>query len=133
METNTVRSGSYVQHLEKRVVTLVEQVETMGMTLNEYQIQAAATAVYQEKFYPVASLMVESAELADLFVKPWLRGDCIKIDRDKVTSEAGDVLWNLAQVLSDCGITLEQVAAKNLAKLQDRQDRGVLMGSGGDR
>ncbi len=103
------------------------------MTLNEYQIQAAATAVYQEKFYPVASLMVESAELADLFVKPWLRGDDKPIDRDKVISEAGDVLWNLAAILNDCGLSLEIVARKNLMKLEDRAARGVIMGDGGER
>ena len=103
------------------------------MTLSEYQIQAAATAIYQEKFYPVASLMVESAELADLFIKPWLRGDNKKIDRDKVMSEAGDVLWNLAAVLNDCGLSLELVARENLRKLQDRADRGVIMGDGGER
>ena len=103
------------------------------MTLNEYQIQAASTAIYQEKFYPVASLMVESAELADLFVKPWLRGDDKKIDRDKIISEAGDVLWNLAAVLSECGVSLEIVARQNIMKLQDRADRGVIMGDGGER
>ena len=103
------------------------------MTLNEYQIQASATAIYQEKFYPLASLMVESAELADLFVKPWLRGDDKPIDRDKVISEAGDVLWNLVAALNDCGIPLEIVARKNLQKLQDRAERGVIMGDGGDR
>lgn len=103
------------------------------MTLNEYQIQAATTAIYQEKFYPLASLMVESAELSDLFVKPWLRGDDKPIDRDKVMSEAGDVLWNLAAVLTDCGLSLEIVARNNLRKLEDRAARGVLKGDGGDR
>jgi len=103
------------------------------MTLNEYQIQAAATAIYQEKFYPVASLMVESAELADLFVKPWLRGDDKPVDRDKIISEAGDVLWNLAAILNDCGLSLEIVARKNLMKLEDRAARGVIMGDGGER
>ena len=103
------------------------------MTLNEYQIQAATTAIYQEKFYPLASLMVESAELSDLFVKPWLRGDDKPIDRDKVMSEAGDVLWNLAAVLTDCGLSLEIVARNNLRKLEDRAARGVLKGDGGER
>ena len=103
------------------------------MTLNEYQIQAATTAIYQEKFYPLASLMVESAELSDLFVKPWLRGDDKPIDRDKVISEAGDVLWNLAAVLTDCGLSLEIVARNNLRKLEDRAARGVLKGDGGER
>ena len=103
------------------------------MTLNEYQIQASKTAVYQEKFYPVASLMVESAELADLFVKPWLRGDDKPIDRDKVMSEAGDVLWNLTAILDECGLTLDNVARYNLRKLESRAERGVLMGDGGER
>lgn len=131
--TNTVRSGSYVQHLEKRVAALVEQVETLGMTLNEYQIQAAATAVYQEKMYPIASLMVESAELADIFIKPYLRGDEGSPDRDRIISEAGDVLWNLVALLNDCNIPLEIVARKNLAKLQDRMERDVIKGSGDNR
>lgn len=103
------------------------------MTLNEYQIKASQTAIYQEKFYPLASLMVESAELADLFVKPWLRGDDKPIDRDKVMSEAGDVLWNLAAVLNDCGLSLEIVARNNLRKLEDRAARGVIKGDGGER
>ena len=103
------------------------------MTFNEYQIKASATAMYQEKMYPVASLMVESAELADLFVKPWLRGDDKPIDRDKVISEAGDVLWNLAAILNDCGLSLEIAARKNLMKLEDRMERGVIMGSGDNR
>lgn len=103
------------------------------MTLNEYQIQAATTAIYQEKAYPVASLMVEAAELADLFVKPYLRGDNVKPNRDKVLSEAGDVLWNLAAILTDCGMSLELAARMNIDKLQDRQSRGVIMGSGDER
>lgn len=103
------------------------------MTLNEYQIKASTFAIYQEKFYPLASLMVESAELSDLFVKPWLRGDDKPIDRDKVISEAGDVLWNLAAVLSECGLSLDIVARTNLMKLEDRKERGVIMGDGGDR
>lgn len=103
------------------------------MTFNEYQIKAATTAIYQEKMYPVASLMIEAAELADLFVKPYLRGDDVKIDRDKIISEAGDVLWNLAAILNDCGLSLDIVARTNLMKLESRKERGVLTGSGGDR
>lgn len=103
------------------------------MNFNEYQIQAAATAVYQEKAYPVASLMVEAAELADIFVKPYLRGDSVKPDRHRIISEAGDVLWNLAAILSDCNIKLDEVAQYNIAKLQDRASRGVIMGSGDKR
>ena len=103
------------------------------MTLNEYQSEAEEFALYQSKMYPVTSLMIEAAELADLFVKPYLRGDRIDIDIEEVISEAGDVLWNLANILSDMDITLSEVAHANIAKLHSRQARGVIMGCGGDR
>lgn len=100
---------------------------------NTYQLEAAATALYQERFYPIASLQVEAGELADLFIKPMLRGDEKPIDREQVVSEAGDVLWNLAMLLKDQGIELEEVAQYNLKKLRDRSNRGVIKGDGGSR
>ena len=104
------------------------------MKLDDYQTQAVETAIFKNEFYPVASLMVEAAELADLFVKPMLRGDSTSTDfRSKVVSEAGDVLWNLAVLLRQYGINLSEVAELNLKKLESRKLRGVLLGSGGDR
>ena len=103
------------------------------MYFNQYQLAAKETAMYDDPLYPIASLMVESAELSDLFIKPWLRGDYTEIDRSEVISEAGDVLWNLACLLADQDITLSEVAQYNLQKLKDRADRGVIQGSGGNR
>ena len=103
------------------------------MYFNTYQLAAAETAVYDEPMYPVASLMVESGELGDLFIKPWLRGDKTDIDRKEVISEVGDVLWNLSMLLYDQGITLDEVAQYNLDKLKDRTERGVIQGRGGNR
>jgi len=106
-------------------------METKGF--NQYQISAVRFAEYDEPLYPVCSIMVEAGELADLFVKPWLRGDKVDIDRKEVISEAGDVLWNLANLLAQEGITLQEVADYNLSKLEDRKARGVIQGSGGNR
>lgn len=103
------------------------------MNFDEYQAKAAETALYKDNFYPIASLMVESAELSDLFIKPMLRGDKRTIERQDVISEAGDVLWNLAMILKDRGIDFSEVALYNLSKLQSRADRGVIQGSGGNR
>ena len=103
------------------------------MDFDAYQKAAAETAQYKDMFYPIASLMVESAELSDLFIKPRLRGDDRKIDRHDIVSEAGDVLWNLAMLLKDNGIDFSEVAEYNLSKLQSRSDRGVIQGSGGNR
>lgn len=104
-----------------------------NITFDEYQQAASSTALYKDKFYPIASLMVESAELSDLFIKPMLRGDARTIERQDVISEAGDVLWNLAMILKDHGVDFSEVAKYNLSKLQSRSDRGVIKGSGGNR
>lgn len=103
------------------------------MTLDDYQSKAGMFAMYQDDMYPVASLMVESAELADLFIKPKLRGDVVTIEKRKVMAEAGDVLWNLSNLLKDNDIKLSEVADYNLIKLADRSKRGVIQGSGDDR
>lgn len=102
-------------------------------TFDTYQQMVRDTAEYEDPFYPIASLMVEAAELGDLFVKPLLRGDTVDIDHKAVISEAGDVLWNLTAILEDMGISLHEVAAYNKKKLEDRQERGVIKGSGGNR
>lgn len=103
------------------------------MELNEYQQKAAEFAMYDDDFYPIASLMVEAAEFADLFIKPWLRGDPDLINDKEILSEAGDVLWQLSNAVNDAGFTLSEVAEFNLAKLKDRQERGVIQGKGGNR
>lgn len=100
---------------------------------DEYQERAAETAQYQHKFYPFASLMIESAELSDLVAKQDLRGDNKQADRDELISEAGDVLWNLAMCCRQYGVDLSTVARCNLAKLASRADRGVIKGDGGKR
>ena len=103
------------------------------MDFNEYQKLAQQTAIYTDPMYLVTSLMIEAAEAADLFVKLLLRGDDVEIDKVKVVSELGDVLWNLANMAADQGLKLEDIAIFNVEKLKSRQARGVIHGSGGDR
>lgn len=114
-------------------MTSTDDWRNIGMNFNEYQRLAQKTAIYTDPLYPVTSLMVEAAEAADLFIKPLLRGDAVDIDRTKVISELGDVLWNLANMAADQGIKLEDVAIFNIEKLKSRMARGVIQGSGGDR
>jgi NTP pyrophosphatase (non-canonical NTP hydrolase) len=103
------------------------------MDFNDYQKLAQQTAIYTDPMYLVTSLMIEAAEASDLFVKLLLRGDDVEIDKVKVVSELGDVLWNLANMAADQGLKLEDIAIFNVEKLKSRQARGVLKGSGGDR
>ena len=103
------------------------------MTFDEYQLLAESTAIFVDPYYPYASLMIESAEFADIVCKPMLRGDDTAISREKLVSEAGDILWNLAVALKRQNIHLSEVAEYNVNKLKSRKERGVLTGNGGDR
>jgi NTP pyrophosphatase (non-canonical NTP hydrolase) len=104
-----------------------------NMYMNNYWLEAKATAIYTNEYYPFASLMIEAAEFSDVVTKSMLRGDPAIGLRKELIKEGGDVLWNLCAALAQYDITLEQVALYNLQKLADRAERGVIMGSGGER
>jgi len=50
-----------------------------------------------------------------------------------LASELGDVLWYLAQLATEAGLDLDEVAQLNLDKLAARQAANVLHGSGDNR
>ena len=49
---------------------------------------------------------------------------------DAIKLELGDVLWYVAQLATELGYDLEEVAAANLEKLSSRASRGRISGSG---
>ncbi|WP_243030307.1 nucleoside triphosphate pyrophosphohydrolase family protein [Thermus altitudinis] len=108
------------------------------MTLNEYQQEAKKTALYPEAYrilYPTLGLVGEAGELANK-VKKVLRdrGGTLGPDaREDLLAELGDVLWYVAQLATDLGVSLEEVAQGNLAKLRSRLERGRIGGSGDNR
>ena len=108
----------------------------MTLSFNEYQSRADQTAIYppEKGFeYLATGLAAEAGEVAGLISKG-IRGDNLgMVAEDDLVKEIGDVLWFVAQLASHMDIDLEEVAEKNLAKLEDRQKRGVIKGSGDDR
>jgi NTP pyrophosphatase (non-canonical NTP hydrolase) len=113
-----------------------------AMTLDEYQQGALATAAYPESvrvLYPALKLAGEAGEVAEKLGKlmrdEGLRpGDPLSSrQREALGKELGDVLWYVAVLAHDLGLALDEVATTNLAKLADRQRRGVIGGSGDDR
>ena len=104
------------------------------LTLDQYQEQAKATAVYPDDKadqYLIAGLAGEVGELASLFAKHW-RGDG-DINPDHARAELGDILWFVAMLADEIGCDLSTVAQGNLNKLADRAERGKLKGSGDNR
>jgi len=56
-----------------------------------------------------------------------------KETKEAIGDELGDVLWYLAVLSQDLGQSLEDIGAKNLTKLESRQKRGTISGSGDQR
>jgi NTP pyrophosphatase (non-canonical NTP hydrolase) len=52
---------------------------------------------------------------------------------DEIEKELGDVLWYLANLATDLGLSLGAIAQLNLDKLEDRKKRNVIKGEGDDR
>jgi NTP pyrophosphatase (non-canonical NTP hydrolase) len=85
--------------------------------------------------YPTLGLANEAGEVAGKIKKVFRdkHGVIGEAERAALKSELGDVLWYLAQVCTELDISLAEVAQANLAKLLDRQERGVIHGDGDQR
>jgi NTP pyrophosphatase (non-canonical NTP hydrolase) len=104
--------------------------------LDEYQTRARDTAVYQNigrnPRYAMIGLCEEVGEIAGQLKRVERDdGDVITDDRrEKLKLELGDALWYMASLAAELGLTLNEIAEANLAKLADRKARKALHGSG---
>ena len=109
------------------------------MDCDDYQRAALRTArdkdAPDEFMHLVLGLVGEAGEIAEK-VKKLVRdhdSDLNRLDRDDMAAELGDVLWYTAVLASFLGLSLDDVAQRNVDKLADRQRRSVLGGSGDRR
>lgn len=119
------------------------------MTATEYEQQAHRTIAghaAENIAYLGFGLMAEAGEVADKIAKAVrrgeivinnneivsFRGDAFRLTGD-ITDELGDVLWFVAMMARRLGFSLEEVMRRNLDKLADRQNRGVIIGDGDKR
>jgi NTP pyrophosphatase (non-canonical NTP hydrolase) len=108
------------------------------MELSEYQRQSRRTAEYPREAwlaYPALGLAGEAGEVAE-HAKKAIRDDGGSVGEERKTAmskELGDVLWYVAQLATELGLDLDEIARQNLEKLFSRQRRGVLSGSGDER
>lgn len=109
------------------------------MNFADYQKKSRETAFYpnvnRNFIYPVLGLAGESGEVVEK-IKKVLRDKEGRVDEEtkqEIVKEMGDVLWYLANLAAELGVSLEEVAQKNLEKLQSRRERNKLHGSGDNR
>lgn len=103
-------------------------------SFDDYQDKAASFRVTnsppEER---VLGLLEEAGEVAGIF-KRLCRGDYNEdVAVTKLHKELGDVLWYLSQIAADNGWKLSEVASANIEKLESRQLRNVILGSGDTR
>jgi len=114
------------------------------LTFNNYQQQAAKTAIYEKilkkmkippYLYLALGLAGETGEVLEK-IKKLLRDKNGKITnefRETIIKELGDILWYISELSRAFGIRLNEVAVRNIEKLRDRASRHVIKGSGDDR
>ena len=112
------------------------------LTMNDYQADTAQFAIYRWKvIYPALGLSNEAGEVLGK-IKKLIRDQEVTFgpnqklsDRDRaaLADELGDVLWYVAALARDLGISMNELAHINIEKLKSRQKRGVIKGSGDHR
>lgn len=95
-------------------------------TFEEYNERASVSAKYPNRgnsvVYPAVGLAGEAGEVANE-IKKYIRDDHHRLTderRSKIIDEMGDVLWYLNALAFEIGSTLEDVAKRNIAKLDQR-------------
>jgi NTP pyrophosphatase (non-canonical NTP hydrolase) len=110
------------------------------MNFDDYQKQALTTSKLtgdelKDIMHWVLGITGESGEIAEK-VKKIIRdknGEFNAQDKTEIAKEIGDVLWYLATLAHQLGVSFDYIAKQNLDKLRSRKERGVIGGSGDNR
>ncbi len=97
------------------------------MTLDDYEAAAVRTTNLKltdtERLMDAAAgLAEESGEILSIVRKHTYQHR--SIDKSKLEIELGDALWCLTITARTAGLSLEQIASANIAKLRDRFPEG---------
>lgn len=110
------------------------------MTFDEYQKQALTTAdndyePLMEKTIWAMGIAGEAGEVIEKWKKivAYKAGEISEEDLAELAKELGDVIWYIALFAHTLGFSLDEIAERNVAKLQDRKKRQVIRGAGDNR
>ena len=97
------------------------------MPLSDYQTDASRTVnpalSAEDRLLDAAAGLAEEAGEVLARVRKH-RFQQRALDRDEIVIELGDALWCLAMVATSLGVTLDEVADRNIAKLRARHPDG---------
>ena len=104
------------------------------MTLDQYQIEAMKLRLpTADREYALLNLAAEAGEVVGKAAKHRRDGGDVDEYNTFIKKELGDVMWQVAAVAKDHGLTLSEICIHNLQKLWGRKDNGTLQGSGDNR
>lgn len=109
---------------------MITRAEVIRAGMNHFQIAAGETYLGAGIEYLALGLCGESGEVAEHLKKRIRDGH---LDLAAVKKELGDVLWYVAVLANELGLTLGDVANTNVLKLAKRQMENKLKGSGSER
>ena len=111
--------------------------------IDEYQEFTATTAMYrgplnstpEQLAYCMFGLTGEVGEIAEKFKKKLRGGGSLTefVGDNEIAKELGDVMWYLVNMADVLGYDASAILKLNVAKLRDRQARGVIDGEGDNR
>jgi len=104
------------------------------MDLDFYQTEAMSYRIDSaNEAYALFNLAAEVGEVLGLVAKLIRDGAGEKDMAELMKKELGDVMWMVAAVADDAGLSLSEICTVNLEKLADRKARNKIMGSGDER
>jgi NTP pyrophosphatase (non-canonical NTP hydrolase) len=105
------------------------------MQLSYYQTKAMSYRLdTADEAYALLNLSGEVGELHSLVAKSMRDGveDEAKF-KELAGKELGDIMWMVAAVASDMGLSLEKLCEQNIEKLEHRKQNNTIQGSGNER
>lgn len=102
----------------------------MGELIDDARVALSRLTELRDLFIMATGLGGETGEVLEK-LKKWIRDG--NFDRDAMKKELGDQLYYLTKTAGRCGLTLDEIMAGNVAKLESRAARGTTQGSGDDR
>jgi NTP pyrophosphatase (non-canonical NTP hydrolase) len=110
------------------------------MDFDQYQREAHKTSLNTKVdvnawIYPALGLGNEAGEVQGK-LKKLLRDHGAELDStalDSLKAELGDVLWYVAELATQLGLSLDAIAKGNIEKLSSRAARNTIQGSGDNR